>query len=104
MYAIVRIKGKQYRVAVDDIIDVDLLGDQPGDQVAFNEVLFFDDGSSAQVGAPMVPGCTVEGELVETSFGPKITSIKYKRRKSQQTKFGHRQRYSRVKITKICTS
>ena len=101
MYAIVKIKGKQYRVAEGDIIDVDLLDEQPGNRVEFSEVLFFDDGSSATVGAPTVSGCTVEGELLETSFGPKVLSVKYKRRKNQRTRFGHRQRYSRVKIGKI---
>ena len=101
MYAIVMIKGKQYRVAIGDVIDVDLLEQQPGEEVEFKEVLLLNDNSLIDIGMPKVMGCSVQGKLLDTSYGPKITSMKYKRRKGQRTKWGHRQRYSRLEITAI---
>lgn len=100
MYAIVKIKGKQYRVAKDEVIDVDLLEAEEGSEVKFDEVLFFHDGKSAKLGAN-VSGVTVKGEVLEVIAGPKIESMKYKPSHNQYRKFGHRQHYSRVKITAI---
>lgn len=100
-YAIIQTGGKQYRVSNNDIIDVELLDAEPGANVEFSEVLFVQDGKKAQVGTPTVSGCTVKGEMLAIAPGPKITSMKYKKRKSQHTKWGHRQKYSRVKITDI---
>lgn len=101
MYAIIRSGGKQYRVKKDDIIDVELLHVDDGALVEFNEVLFFNDGASSQVGSPVVSNCIVRGEVLGMAAGPKITSIKFKRSHNQYRKFGHRQKYSRVKITEI---
>lgn len=99
MYAIIQTGGKQYRVQIGDIIDVELLGSDGA--VAFDNVLFFHDGSAAQVGLPHVPKCTVHGELLGEVKGPKVIAYKYKRRKNYRRTVGHRQRYSRVKITQI---
>lgn len=101
MYAIIKTGGKQYRVAEGDVIDVELLKSQPGENVEFSEVLFFHDGKAAKIGQPNVSGCTVTGELIEEALGPKIVSVKYKRRQNQRRKFGHRQHYHRVRITSI---
>lgn len=100
-YAIIKTGGKQYRVAKDDVIDVELLDAEPGAKVEFAEVLFLSDGKKVHVGTPSVDGFTVKGELVETIKGPKVTSVKYKKRKNCRKKWGHRQNYSRVKITTI---
>jgi len=101
MYAIIKISGKQYRVAKGDIIDVDLQDAQDGAKVEFNDVLFFNNGSASKIGLPLVSGCLVIGEILEEVAGPKITSVKYKRSHNQWRKFGHRQRYTRVKILEI---
>lgn len=100
MYVIVKIGGKQYRAAKGDIIEIDLL---PEDQkeVIFDGVLFFHNGKEAIVGSPLVSDCFVKGEVVGTAAGPKIESIKYKPSHHQYRKFGHRQHYSRIKITSI---
>lgn len=100
-YAIIQTGGKQYRVSKDDIIDVEMVDVEPGEKVEFSEVLFVRSGEKAQVGTPTVNGCTVTGEMLAIAPGPKVTSMKYKRRKNQHTKWGHRQKYSRVKITDI---
>lgn len=101
MYAIIKTGGKQYRVAKDDIIEVELLDAELGSNVEFTDVLFYTDGSKATLGEPVVAGCVVKGELLGEATGPKITSMKYKPSHHQYRKFGHRQHYSRVKITEI---
>lgn len=101
MYAIIRSGGKQYRVKEGDTIDVELLKAQEGSSVKFDEVLFISNGTDMQVGAPHLTQASVMGELLGMIKGPKTISFKYKRRKSSSRKKGHRQAYSRVKITKI---
>lgn len=101
MYAIIKTGGKQYRIAPGDVIDVELLDSERGSAITFPEVLFFHDGSTQQIGKPILDGITVSGELIADAKGPKISSVKYKRSHHQYRKFGHRQRYSRVKITGI---
>lgn len=98
MYAIIKSGGKQYRVKKDDLIDVELLEGQPGDTIEFSEILFVSEGS--KVGLPIVSGFTVKGEFVDVIKGPKVTSVKYQPG-NHYRKFGHRQKYARVKITAI---
>lgn len=101
MYAIIKTGGKQYRVAVGDVIDVELLTSNAGDDVEFADVLFANDGSKAQFGSPAITNFHVYAEVVGQVSGEKITSIKYKRSHNQCRKWGHRQKYTRVKITGI---
>lgn len=101
MYAIIETGGKQYRVEKGDIIDVELLGTEKGSKVEFKSVLFINTGSSTKVGKPHVDGTVVIGELMQEVRGPKVISFKYKKRKNYRRKVGHRQNYSRVKITEI---
>lgn len=102
MYAIIRTGGKQRRVAVGETIDVELLQANEGDEVLFGEVLFFANGDKQQMGNPIIGGCRVKGQLLGTVAGPKIKSIKFKKRKrASYRRWGHRQHYSRVKITDI---
>ncbi len=102
MYAIIRSGSKQYRVKKDDVIQVELLDSEPGKSVEFGEVLLIADGSNnIKVGMPLVKGSKVIGQYLEEAKGPKIEALKYKKRKNQYRKFGHRQRYSQVKITDI---
>lgn len=100
MYAIIQTGGKQFRVAQGDIIDVELLNVTES-KVSFTDVRLFHDGSKATVGLPNVAGCIVNGEILEEVKGPKIIAFQYKRRKSCHRKVGHRQQFSRVKITAI---
>jgi large subunit ribosomal protein L21 len=102
MYAIIKTGGKQYRVKEGDIIDVELIGESA--EVKFNEVLFFFDGQKSHVGLPHVPKCVVHGEYMGLEKGPKVIAYKYKRCKNSRRTVGHRQKYSRVKITKIAAA
>ena len=101
MYAVIRSGSKQYRVQKGDVIRVELLPQEAG-QVEFHDVLFLaKEGQQPQVGAPTVQNSKVVGELLGMVQGKKIQSIKYKRRKNAYCKFGHRQKYSQVKIVDI---
>ena len=102
MYAIIETGGKQYRVEKNDVIDVELFDAGDETNIEFKNVLFVHDGSAPKVGAPYVAKSVVKGELLGTAKGPKVFAFKYKRRKSStRKKVGHRQKYSRVKITEI---
>ncbi len=103
MYAIIKTGGKQYRVGIGDVIDVELLHDQtnPGARIEFGEVLFAHDGSKAHVDRSKISNFMVHGEVLGTVKGKKITSLKYKKSHNQCRKWGHRQKYTRVKIVGI---
>lgn len=100
-YAIIQTGSKQYRVAEGDIIDVDLLGVETGQVVEFNQVLFVSQSGKQEVGLPYVNQCVVKGELMGEVRGDKVVAYKYSRRANYRRKVGHRQDYSRVKITSI---
>lgn len=103
MYAIIKTGGKQYRIERGDIIHIELLKEDER-QVEFKEVLFFSDGNHSIIGTPFLNKCLVKGEVLEQVKGPKVIAFKYKRRKNYRRKVGHRQKYSRVKITDIVNS
>lgn len=101
MYAIIKTGGKQYKVQEGDVIDVERLDHEEGTPITFNEVLFLMDGKKTHVGTPTVEGWMVTGEHVADSVGEKIDTLKYKKRCNQYRRWGHRQHYNKIKITKI---
>jgi len=102
MYAIIRSGSKQYKVKKDDVIQVDLLDAEPGQSVEFREVLLVADGAGKiKVGKPVVSGSLVKGQYIQVAKGPKIKSLKYKKRKNEYRNFGHRQKYAEIKILDI---
>lgn len=102
MYAVIATSGKQYKVKVDDYVDVELLDGEVGKEVVFDKVLAIgEEQGSLEVGAPVVAGATVKGEIVDIFRGQKIVVFKMKRRKSYRRTRGHRQNYMRIKITGI---
>lgn len=101
IYAIIRSGGKQYQVREGDTIDVELLDSEIGSEVKFDVLFVRTSDSKVLVGSPVVNGAHVVGELVGSSAGPKITSIKYQPRHNEIRKFGHRQHYSQVRIKSI---
>lgn len=103
MYAIIETGGKQYRVEQNDVIDVELLNSAQDGKIEFKTVLFVSQGSEMKVGSPYLAEFTVKGEVLGEVKGPKVIAFKYKRRKRYRRKVGHRQQYSRVKITEIAT-
>ena len=101
MYAIVKIAGKQYKVAENDQLRVAHLSSNVGDKIKFDEVLFADDGKAIKVGNPAIKGALVTAEILEHGRSRKILIYKKKRRKGYQRKNGHRQGYSLIKINGI---
>jgi large subunit ribosomal protein L21 len=101
MYAIVETGGKQYRVAKNDVINVEKLGVAQGKSVKLDKVLLYADGKKTEIGTPYIKGAKVTCEVVGLIRGRKSVSFKYKRRKSSRTKIGHRQSYTKVKIKEI---
>lgn len=101
MYAIIKTGGKQFRVAEGDLIDVELLDLDNGSTIDFTEVLFFHDGKNPVAGTPFVSDCTVSAELLGTVAGPKVESMKYRPSHHEYRTFGHKQKYSRLRIKSI---
>ena len=101
MFAVIKTGGKQYRVAADDKITVMTLEGEAGDAITFDQVLSFVDGSEIEIGAPLVAGATVSGEIVDHARGPKVIAFKKRRRKNSRRKRGHRQDLTVVRITDI---
>lgn len=101
MYAIIKTGGKQYRVKKDDVIDVELLDAATGAEVQLGDVLFVNNGTDALIGEPTVSGYAVTAQVLGESVGPKIVSLKYRRRQHWRRKWGHRQHYTQVKILEI---
>ena len=101
MFAVLKTGGKQYKVAKDDVVTVEKLDAEAGATVEFEEVLMLV-GDETKIGAPLVAGAKVTGEVLEQMRGPKVISFKKRRRKSSsQRRRGHRQPLTRVRITDI---
>ena len=100
MFAVIRTGGKQYKVAKDDVLSVEKLDGDVGAKLTFGEVLMLG-GDKPKPGAPLVKGASVMGEIVEQGRGEKVIAFKKKRRKNTHRKRGHRQHFTKVKITEI---
>ena len=101
MLAIIKTGGKQYKVSEGDKIKVEKLEGEMDAKVTFSEVLFLGDEKTVSVGAPFVSGAKVEGKILKTAQGKKVTGIKFKAKKRYKVKFGHRQMFTEVEITKV---
>ena len=102
MHAVIKTGGKQYIVKPGDIIDVEKISGEPGEDVNFEEVLLVSaDGEDVKVGSPLVESAKVEGKIVRQKKGEKIIVFKFKRRKGYRKKAGHRQNLTSVEITNI---
>ena|SRR5579862_2978608 len=102
MYAVIATGGKQERVEVGTVVDVELLGAADGEEVRFSPVLVVD-GEQVLAAPASLAGASVAGRVLGTSKGPKIVGFTYKPKARARRRFGHRQHYSRVEITAIET-
>lgn len=101
IYAIIEDGGRQYRVEEGAELDIDLREVSAGDRITFDRVLLVRNDDSVVVGQPLVSGSSVEAEVVSVVSGPKLVIQKFRRRKNYRRRTGHRQLYTRVKISKI---
>jgi len=99
-YAIIESGAKQYRVSINDVIDVELTPFE-GNFISFDKVLLIRDEKGTKIGSPTLASTEVKAEVLGESKGPKTIAYKYKKRKNYRRKVGHRQKYLRVKITEI---
>ena len=100
MFAIFVTGGKQYKVAEGDVIFVEKLGLAEGEKVTFDKVLCVN-GETLSVGTPYVEGASVVANVLKNGKSKKIDVIKYKSKKNEKKKIGHRQDYTKIQIEKI---
>jgi len=103
MYAVIRTGGKQYKVAPEDVLQIEKIEGAAGDAVSFSDVLMVAGEGGPTFGAPLVSGAVVSAEVVEQGRGPKVIIFKKKRRQNYRRKRGHRQELTTVRILEILT-
>ena len=101
MKAVIVTGGKQYTVSEGDVLFIEKLNAEAESTVKFDQVLAVLDGENSKVGTPVVEGASVEAKVVKNGKGKKITILRYKAKKNEKKKIGHRQHYTKVELTKI---
>lgn len=103
MFAVIKTGGKQFRVAANDRITIAKLEGNPGDTVAFGNVLLLTDGDKTTLDAKALSEITVAAEIVEQARGEKVIAFKKRRRQNSKRKRGFRAELTIVRITDILT-
>jgi large subunit ribosomal protein L21 len=101
LYAIIQAGSKQYRVCPGDIVDVEKMDAQPGEEIDLTDVLMVVRDGQVVVGTPLVPGARVRAQVQKVFRGPKLIVFKYRPKKRYRRKSGHRQWYTRLLIRDI---
>ena len=101
VFAIIVTGGKQYKVNEGDVVYVEKLGVEVGETVTFDKVLTVEKDGDLKVGAPYVEGATVTANVVKNGKSKKIYVFKYKAKKNEKKKIGHRQQYTKIQIQTI---
>tara|TARA_B100001250_G_scaffold358092_1_gene334195 strand:+ start:25 stop:462 length:438 start_codon:yes stop_codon:yes gene_type:complete len=100
-FAIIETGGKQYKVSASKILEIEKLDAKVGDIVKFKNVLLLNDDKTTEVGNPSISGATVEAKLLDNVKDRTVLIFHKRRRKHSRKKNGHRQRHSKIQITKI---
>jgi len=101
MYAIFKSGGRQYEARPGQVVKVEKISGEVGENVTLDEVLLFSDGQQLRVGRPLVEGVTVRATIVEQGRLRKIVIFKHKRRKDYRKRQGHRQAYTAMRVEDI---
>ena len=101
MFAIIETGGKQYKVIEQDIIFVEKLNVNEGDEIVFDQVVALSSDDGFKVGTPVVAGAKVTAQVLKQGKNKKIYVLKYKSKKNEKKKIGHRQPYTKVQIVSI---
>ena len=101
MAAVIKTGGKQYRVEKDQVLKVEKLNTEPGEQVVFEDVLMMSEGGDIKIGTPNVENATVTAEVLAQGRSRKIIVFKKKRRQNYRRTAGHRQHETTIKIIGI---
>ena len=99
--AIIVTGGKQYRVSEGDVLFIEKLGVEAGENVTFDQVLAVIDEAGSKFGTPVLEGATVTASVVKNGKGKKVRVYKMKPKKGYRRTQGHRQPYTQVKIEAI---
>ena len=100
-FAIIETGGKQYKVFASKILEVEKLDVEKGKTIKFKNVLLLNDDKSTEVGSPNIEGAVVEAKLLDNVKDRTVLIFHKRRRKHSRKKNGHRQRHSKIQITKI---
>ena len=100
-FAIIETGGKQYKVSASKILEVEKLGVEKGETIQFKNVLLINDDKNTEVGDPIIKGAIVEAQILDNVKDRTILIFHKRRRKNSRKKNGHRQRHSKIQITKI---
>ena len=103
MFAVIKTGGKQYRVAANDVLEIEKVAGEVGDIVEIGFVLAHGEGDNVTIGAPFVDGAVVAAEVLEQGRANTVIAFKKRRRQNSRRKRGHRQLLTTVKITEILT-
>lgn len=104
MFAVLKTGGKEYRVSTGDVIRVEKLKGNVGDQVTLKDVLMVSKEGQVQVGAPTLSNAIITGEIVREAKGKKVLTYKMKKRKNYRRMKGHRQTYTYLRVNEIALS
>ena len=100
-FAIIETGGKQYKVSASKILEIEKLNAKVGETIKFKNVLLLNDDKTTEVGNPSIDGATVEAKLLDNVKDRTVLIFHKRRRKHSRKKNGHRQRHSKIQITKI---
>jgi large subunit ribosomal protein L21 len=100
-FAIIETGGKQYKVSASKILEIEKLNAKVGETVKFKNVLLLNDDKTTEIGNPSISGATVEAKLLDNVKDRTVLIFHKRRRKHSRKKNGHRQRHSKIQITKI---
>ena len=101
MFAVIETGGKQYKVQEGDVLFIEKVDAEAESTIKFDKVLAISDDAGFKVGAPLIDGASVDAKVIKQGKGKKIYVLKYKPKKNEKKKIGHRQLYTKVEITKI---
>ena len=100
-FAIIETGGKQYKVSASKILEIEKIKAKVGETVKFKNVLLLNDDKNTEIGSPSISGATVEAKLIDNVKDRTVLIFHKRRRKHSRKKNGHRQRHSKIQITKI---
>ena len=100
-FAIIETGGKQYKVSASKILEIEKLNAKVGETIKFKNVLLLNDDKNTEIGSPSIDGATVEAKLLDNVKDRTVLIFHKRRRKHSRKKNGHRQRHSKIQITKI---
>ena len=101
MYAVIEAGGKQHKVELGQVLEVDLMQEKSGTDYSFENVMLYVDGDEVQIGQPYIENAKVVAEIVDEVKAEKVTILRFRRRKHSMRKIGHRQKYTQIKIKEI---